>query len=148
MARSRVMRSVLQNLLGTYASRHSDFQGYWLFGYLIADLGELRIDLLGVVTPAPYSAMEAATNLALTKFREQVSKAGLNFRRIKSASIVLERLATAERGFVNGHVSDGYRLRFAAAATMDTGRTYESESTVFVAPHDPSWEQRSARAVA
>ena len=38
---SRVIKSVLQNFLGTYASRYSDFEGYWLFGFLIADVDAL-----------------------------------------------------------------------------------------------------------
>jgi len=33
------MTAVLKNFLGTYTSRYSDFQGYWLFGFLVPGLG-------------------------------------------------------------------------------------------------------------
>ena len=47
MASRRVIKGVLGNFLGTYVSRYSDYDGYWLFGFLVGDLGELRINLLG-----------------------------------------------------------------------------------------------------
>jgi hypothetical protein len=46
MATRRVIKSVLRNFLGTYTSRYSEIRGYWLFGFLVPDLGELHFDLL------------------------------------------------------------------------------------------------------
>ena len=46
MAKRRAIRGVLGNFLGTFTSRYSDYDGYWLFGFLVADLKDLRIDLL------------------------------------------------------------------------------------------------------
>ncbi len=37
--RRRIIKAVLDNFLGTYTSRYSDFHGYWLFGFLVKDLG-------------------------------------------------------------------------------------------------------------
>ena len=47
MASRSVIKSVLWNFLGTYMSRYSDYDGYWLFGFLIEDMGELEINILG-----------------------------------------------------------------------------------------------------
>jgi hypothetical protein len=147
MASSHVIRSVLRNVLGTYTSRYSDFDGYWLFGFLIADLRELHVDLLDSVKDAP-EPVEAAAGLAITRFHEQVQKARLDLGRIETSSLTLERLPKVVRGFIDGHVCDGYRLRLTIVATMDTGRSYRDECVVFVAPHDPSKEQRSVRVIA
>jgi hypothetical protein len=144
MASSRVMRSVLWNMLGTYASRYSEFDGYWLFGFLVEDLGELRIDLRGAAPARSATPVEAATHLAIRRFQEQVTKSRLDPGQIRSASLVLRRLPGTVQGVVNEHACEGYRLRLAAEATMASGRRYEKERTVlFVAPHDPSRERRS-----
>jgi hypothetical protein len=42
----RIIKGVLHNFLGTYTSRYSDYDGYWLFGMLVRDVEELSIDLL------------------------------------------------------------------------------------------------------
>ena len=43
---SKRVKGVLDNFLGTFTSRYLDHNGYWVFGMLVGDLGELRIDLL------------------------------------------------------------------------------------------------------
>ena len=35
MPTRRVIKSVLHNFLGTYTSRYSDYNGYWLFGFMV-----------------------------------------------------------------------------------------------------------------
>jgi hypothetical protein len=47
MARRRDLKGVLRNFLDTHVSRYSDFDGYWLFGLLMHDVGDLlEIDLV------------------------------------------------------------------------------------------------------
>ena len=46
MATRRVIKSVLSNFLGTYVSRYSEYDGYLLFGFLVADFDEL-MNLMG-----------------------------------------------------------------------------------------------------
>ena len=127
-------------------SRHSDFEGYWLFGFLVAHLGELRIDLLASQTAGPDSALNAAIRLAAEKFQDQLRKARVAPLRVRSGWLTLRRSADAVEGVVNGHACVGYRVRFTAEALTELGRRYEHQQVLFVAPHDPSVESRSVRA--
>ena len=74
MATRRVIKCVLGNFLGTYTSRYSDFGGYWLFGFLVADLAELQINLLGQDVSDPASPSGVAISSAVAKFDEQREK--------------------------------------------------------------------------
>jgi hypothetical protein len=148
MPSSRVMRSVLHNVLGAYVSRYSDYNGYWVFGFLVPDLNELRIDLLATEVAAPEDPVGAATLLAVTRFQEQVRKARVDLKRIAGAGMVLRRSPSVVQGLVNGHVCQGYQVSVAVTATMATQSSYKDECAVFVAPHSPQREVRSVRAVA
>ena len=75
MPTRRVIQGVLQNFLGTFISRYSDYGGYWLFGILADDLAGLCIDLLAAPIPSAVSDPMATTiTLARAKFREQMQK--------------------------------------------------------------------------
>jgi len=139
---------VLRGFLGTYVSRYSDWDGFWLFGFLVSELRVMEIDLLGAGGDvAPADTPEAAARaLATSKFRDQLAKVGLPAGRVEAASLTLERLAPAT-GLADGVARAGFQLRFRAATTTDTGRVFEAEQIVFVAPHDPRVERRSARAL-
>ena len=142
MATRRVIRGVLGNFLGTYTSRYSDHDGYWLFGFLVADLGELMINLLGQDESTPTSAVSAAISSAVTKFDEQRRKADLALAHIREAWLTIQRLSGEENGWVNNHWSSGFGVRFTVAAVMDNGRGYKHGKVVFVAPHNPEFESR------
>ncbi len=144
MARSRVLSSVVRGLLGTYSSRNSDVGGYWLFGLFVADLSELRIDLLGSLKQQS-TPTAPGENLAILRFHEQLQKAGLEISRVKEAALTLKRLPGAASGFVNGRFRPGFQIQIIATATSHTCRSYHAECTIFAAPHDPTIEQRSAR---
>jgi len=137
---------VLWNFLGTYASRYSDYDGYWLFGFLVPDLGELRVDLLERAASDPNTPLELAVQSAAAKFDEQCQKARLAQSQIREAWLAITRLPGFVRGPVNGHTCDGHSLRFAVRAVTDLGRCYEKEQVVFVAPHNAKLERRSTRA--
>jgi hypothetical protein len=144
--RRRIIQGVLHNFLGTYTSRYSDFDGYWLFGLLVGDVGELGIDLLNPSVDATASApVAAAIQLAAQKFREQMEKAGLSISSAREARLNIARLSDSQRGVVNGQVCAGHNVRFVARLVSNYGRTYESEMSVFVAPHDAANERRSTR---
>lgn len=147
MATQRVIKSVLSNFLGTYTSRYSDFNGYWLFGFLVSDLTELQIDLLLPTISDAFSPLEVAVRLAAAKFEQQVQKAGLTRSQVHEASLTIQKSFTAVDGSVNGHPCAGYNVTFAAAAVMVGGRRYEYQKIVFVAPHNADAEYRSARVV-
>jgi hypothetical protein len=146
MTRRRAIKAVLHNFLGTYTSRYSDYEGYWLFGMLVADLGEVQIDLLrpggdvGLAAP-----VAAAVQLATQRFREQMAKAGIPVSRASEARLNITRLPDPRSGAVNGRICVGHDVRFLVQVVSDHGKTYESETCVFVAPHDSRVEQRSTR---
>jgi hypothetical protein len=137
---------VLGGFLGTYTSRYSDYQGYWLFGFLVGHQSALTIDLLSRVESGPHeagTAEAAARALAVSKFHEQLAKSGLPVDCVAAASLVLERIASASTSWSHPGARAGVPVRFRASVTTDTGRTFVSEATLFVAPHDPTLEQRS-----
>ena len=91
MARRKVIKSVLRNFLGTYVSRYSDYHGYWLFGFLVIDLGELEIDLLNEGGGDPDSPVARSRQLAVIKFAEQLQKAGLARSLVRNARLKITR---------------------------------------------------------
>lgn len=147
MTTRRAIQGVLEGFLGTYTSRYSDYNGYWLFGFLVADFQQLRVDLLAdsvnVVKDTPASV---AVELARAKFKDQVAKIGLSLECIQAAELEITRCPDVQPGMVNGHMGDGYEVLFRARATMDYGRGYECQRSLFVAPHHALCERRSARA--
>ncbi|MCE9583307.1 MAG: hypothetical protein K8T20_12535, partial [Planctomycetes bacterium] len=69
MARRRTIEGVLYNFLGTYTSRYSDFDGYWLFGFIVESTSQLTLDLMAAPTATSSAApMVAAAQLAAAKF--------------------------------------------------------------------------------
>jgi hypothetical protein len=141
------MRGVLGNFLVTYTSRYTDYHGYWLFGFLVADLGELQIDLLTSTATEPESPLGVAIRSAATKFEDQLRKARLARSQVREAALTIRRFPDSVEGVVNGHPSAGYKVSFLVGVVMDDGRRYERERVVFVAPHNLKIEHRSTRAV-
>lgn len=139
------MPGVLGNFLGTYMSRYADFNGYWLFGLLLPVDEELRFDLLAPDLRVWDTPREAAASLASLRFGEQVEKAGLSLAQVRQAAVVITRREGTATGWVNDHQSLGFILAFRASATVENDRSYASERTVFVAPHDPTRERRNTR---
>ena len=130
----------------SYTSRYSDYDGYWLFGLVVGDIDELRIDLLSPSAGAAASAPVAvAIRLAGQKFREQMEKAGSAVSCAREARLDITRSPSSHNGVVNGRLCAGYNVRFRARVVSDYGKTYESETSVFVAPHDSQVELRSTR---
>jgi len=148
MASHRNIRGMLHNFLGTYTSRYSDFDGYWLFGLLVDDISELYIDLIEVRSECNDTMpMIIAKQLAVTKFSEQMEKVGLPTSCIREAHLKITKSPELIDGFVNGWLSSGYQVKFVVEAVTDLGKTYESTLSLFVALHNPKVEQRSGRAL-
>jgi hypothetical protein len=136
----------MAGFLGTFTSRYSDFDGYWLLGFLVAER-EIVIDLLATES-GDGTPIGAARHLAALKFREQLHKAGLPRSNVRTATLRIERPEVMEEGLAGSWNRVGFRLRCRAEAVADNGRTYRREAIVFVAPHDARFESRSARATA
>jgi hypothetical protein len=142
----RTIKGVLHNFLGTYTSRYSDFDGYWVFGFL-TNLENLTIDLLYKESEAvETSPVSAAIQFARQKFTEQMLKAGLSISLLREASLKITLLNESATGLVNGRTHAGRRMRFQVKALSGNGNGFESSKTIFVAPHDANIEQRSGRA--
>jgi hypothetical protein len=144
----RNLNGALHNFLATFTSRYSDYDGYWLFGFLLNDADELEIDLLNADSELPVSSpLEFARNIAGQKFREQLAKAGLNISCAREACVTITKLPEIRRGLVNGHVSDGHEVRCLASVITDLGGSYQRRMSIFVAPHNSELELRSTRRV-
>jgi len=147
MKRRRNIQGVLRNFLGTYTSRYSDYEGYWLFGLLANDVEQLTIDLLNPKTSSLESKPQAfAAELAKTKFKEQLEKNGIASAWFLRAHLEIKKLPSSKNGPVNGRPMAGHDFRFIVQAVSDTGKIYETETKLFIAPHNPSIELRSTRA--
>jgi hypothetical protein len=168
----RIIKSVLHNFLGTYTSRYSDFNGYWLFGFLVGDISQVAVDLLGAdryqeknragfnrggalqrfvysFYPYPYphyayrSPIAYAEWLAARRFAEQIGKAGLPPSWFREARLEITMPADTRIGVVvRRHKCPGFEMRFFVQVITDLGRTYQDVRSIFVAPHDPGEERR------
>lgn len=129
-------------------SRYSDYDGYCLFGMFVSDLDELKINLLARENIAGESKpMTIARQLAVTKFNEQANKVGLAVSQVREAHLTIKKLPALKKGVVNERVTDGYEVQFLAAAVLDNGKTFETKTGEFVAPHNPEVERQSTRAL-
>jgi hypothetical protein len=146
MARRRIIKSVVRNFIGTYTSRYTEYDGYWLFGMVIPHLKVLNIDLLcpSIDTTAP-PAVTAAIKIAAHKFQEQMKKASLNLSYVREARLEMTSSRDLVRGTINGHMSTGHIVRFVAKVVSDDGKTYEYRTSEFVAPHNSAVERRTGR---
>lgn len=150
MSVRRVIRSVLWNFLGAYTSRYSDFDGYWLFGFLVGTDEPREFDLLAsqVVTSRPE---ETAAFLAQVKFADQLRKAGISTAEIRTARIgmtrspdrVRRRISTIRPSPPHELERDCYTVTCRAEVTLQDETVFAVERAVFVAPHDPLVECRN-----
>ncbi len=144
MKRRKTLNGALHNFLATLSSRYSDYDGYWLFGLLMVEVSELKMDLLGpstIISPSPLVAK--TIRIAVQKFREQMEKANLELSWIKEARLNIEKMPETQHGIVNGHRTLGSKVKLTVTGVFDNGITYERNLFIFVAPHDASVETRS-----
>jgi hypothetical protein len=143
VANRRVIKGVLDNFLGTYTSRYTDYEGYWLFGLLVSELREAEFDLLAGGS-GPESPHGVAERVAALKFAGQARKAGLEASQVRRAWLRMERLpeSVTQYCYFAGRDRAGYSVAFRAGSMTDDGRVYERVRVVFVAPHDPLCELR------
>ena len=156
------LNGVLGGFLGTYTSRYSDFDGYWLFGFLLGSAEPLELDLLGTTEPwaspepgfrptngttmqSGIQALGVACKVARVKLAEQLAKHGLPLSIVREARLSIEREAERFECPTGWPSRSGFDVRFRATLVADSGRRFERETVVFVAPHDPRLESRSAR---
>lgn len=145
MAGQRTIRGMLHNFLRTFTSRHSDFNGYWLFGFLTEEIYPINIDLIRPSNKTNRVPLDYATELATRKFAEQALKAEIALTRIHEAWLTISKSTAICRGAVNGRSTPGFNMIFEARVITNSKRTLKSQMHVFVAPHNPTVETRSTR---
>lgn len=138
---SRALHALLHNFLGTFTSRYTQRDGYWLFGFVVEG-PDLDVDLLGP-PPEDAAALTTAEAWAVALFRDQLRKARLDPSRIVAAGLRSSASPDEVTREVDGTDRRGRDLRFEAQATAPSGRVAVVACTLFVAPHDPSVERRS-----
>lgn len=146
MPRRSAIDSVLHNFLGTYTSRYSEFDGYWLLGWVVREVDRLRIDLMEMrsIPCTAREPLDVARIHAVRRFADQVEKAHVA-RWIARADLVIHRSDVTRMAMVYARQRTGWDVRFEATAFSDVGNAYRRSVTVFVAAHDPGMESRSAR---
>ena len=80
---------------GNVTSRYSDWNGYWLFGFVVNDLERLDHDLLIPVANSPdKTPLAHIRSLATTKLNpEQLSKTPAQYQNhIRQANLILKQL--------------------------------------------------------
>lgn len=146
MPRRRLINGVLEGFLGNLVSRYSDLNGYWLLGFLALQRKSLEIDLRHGNLRTADSPEDRFAELASRKFDEQLGKWRVSPSWVTGARLDVIWSKDAVSGFVGGVRQDGYKATFTASVKTDLGRTWSSAKHIFVAPHNPRLESRSARA--
>jgi hypothetical protein len=136
------MKSVLHNFLGTFTSRYSDYNGYWLMGFPVSERQPLEIDLLDNGAAPDNTPVASARAIAGSKFRDQLTKHGLAVNCLTGARVSIEIPPDEIDGQVDSHLCRGRAMTLRAEATVEGGRRFESRRTVFVAQHNPLFEHR------
>ena len=144
MPSSRVLKSVLHNFLGTFMSRYSGFDGYWLFGFVVEGLAEADVDLLEAPSAARSTPVAALRATACERFQEQLAKAGIAVQRLSSASLHSRRSELETVPSVWGP-RPGYHVVVEAVAEIHSGRRFRHLVREHILVHDPNLERRSGR---
>lgn len=150
MPSQHVLKSVVHNFIETYISRNTDYEGYWLFGFLVAPGSRYELDLLtrseaGVATADP---LEYAQILATERLHDLLEKARFGTGELLAASAVIEVSSKTAEISVNGYNCAGHRMCVAISVVSTLGRHFRAARAFLVAPHEPRRELRSARASA
>lgn len=143
MPPSRALSSVVHNFLGTFMSRYTDLDGYWLFGFIVERLPEASVDLLDVPDAQPSEPVGAFRAAAQGKFQEQLSKAGFGADRLSSAVLrwSCSKLDTVPSVW---GPKPGYMVT-AEVYVATPRRQFQRVATEFILVHNPNLERRSGR---
>jgi hypothetical protein len=145
MPRRREVLSVLRGFVGTFLSRYSEFDGYWLFGFLVPEPREWGVDLLPV-EPGPAHGRHSADpltwarHLAKRLFADQCRKGAYPVSWLSTATLELHIAGPVDEELTDPiHLAGRpvYRVRAVASVTSDLGRGYSVTGEVLVCPFDP-----------
>jgi hypothetical protein len=140
MSARRKVSGVLKSFLDSYTGRHTDYRGYWLFGFLVDGPGVLELDLLGASATRAATPTEAARIWAVDDFRDQLKKAGVPDEQVKQAQLRITTAAETIRRLAGETARDCHEMTFEITAVADNGQRFEAMCKRFVAKHDPQLE--------
>ena len=146
MPTRKAIKGVLHGFLGTFTSRYSDYDGYWVFGSITDEMTNLTINLLEVEDASTENDVVLfVAQLARRKFREQMDKMHVPISFVHGAKMSISRSDAPARGFVAGHLCKGHIYIFSVQVISDLGRPFQATTQMFVAPHSRLLEHRSTR---
>lgn len=144
----RLLPGVAHGFLGALTSRNSDFQGYWLFGYLVPLVvaRPLEVDLLGKApVRRSFSSAEAVLRFRAVLCWEHAARGHrLHPVRIASAKIVLTSLGR-RACWVGAVASEGQEMRCELRVECVIGRRWSWSQDLCVVPHPAPGARRSVR---
>ena len=143
MPPARALRSVAHNFLGTFMSRYTDFDGYWLFGFIVERVPKATIDLLDQADADSSDPVAVFRAAAQSKFQEQLAKAGFGRDRLSGAELRWLRSDLEMVPSVWGP-RPGYKVT-AEVLVGTVRRQFSRVASEFILAHNPDLERRSGR---
>jgi uncharacterized protein YqfA (UPF0365 family) len=118
--------------------------GYWLFGFVVADLTEIEVDLMAPRDgPAAGSSLDGLIAAARRRFAEQLAKAQLSTSQVASAGLRVVRVpGEVPVAGTAGGLRHGVGVSLDAFAVTSAGARVNRKTTINVAPHDSALERR------
>lgn len=139
----RNLRAVLHNMLDSFVSRYSSYDGYWLLGFLADQRRMTEIDLLPAPAMIATTPLEVAIQRARRLFQSQLAPQDVKLDEVASAVLKFITHPQEIELNVNGHASAGYLMEFTAIAVSTKNRVFQVSRTIKVARHNPEAETRS-----
>jgi hypothetical protein len=136
--------SCARGFLGTIISRYSNYDGYWIYGFLIKQHESIEINLLDSIDNYPgRNPLKYFTRISINKFHTQVIKNQINEKDIQEAKLTVRNTNITSWGFVNRERSIGFDVVVEIVIVKSNGRKIVEKKNIFVAPHNPSKELRN-----
>jgi hypothetical protein len=134
MSRRKQFKGICHDILGTFVSRYNDLDGYWALGQYVAyleRLGDRQLQLkLGDATGTPDNG---GIPVSAEYYRGAVLR-------------MMKANAMPQAWFADATIKVSIVAPSKAACEIeivsDLGRTYRSERSIIVRPHDPIIERR------
>jgi hypothetical protein len=144
------LKGIAHGLLGTFASRNNDIDGYWGLGILRlhaegVHLSELTIDLLSQEQIlVPYSPLAITRKKYHRWLTDALTKAGMEVGQLKSAKIKV-MFSTFDEFPNTIRDTRGQPYLCTVELTGVNGVTYTASKLGCCALHDPDKDRRSTR---
>ena len=145
MAKRRALLGVLNSFLGSIVSRNSDFEGYWLFGFLLdGERLPFILDLHGEPSEGVEFVRGKLERIATEGLSQQLHAYGFRHDSLHSATLQIEGIRTARQGTIWGPY-DGEILSVSIIVDTMYGSRLEAKREIFVVKQSKFRGSRSNR---